>query len=354
MRDSLSALDQAIACCGNKLNAADVRALLGAFSIELLEKITGALADGDSRRMLEVVDELERNGQNLQHFSRELARYFRNLLVARISGRGDAPDRGLGGPEGKAGGDRRADSPKRISRATCSFRWICSAICNFAAAAVSSGDRAGRAWCMRDACCPSKKRSPQLDTGVREPPPAPAPRVAAPPPPRVAPPRTGPSPFELDRAKKSGGSSASRTPEPQSSGANALAPQPSRVPETVAAGDWRQKLHAALMELGMPFTADAVENARIAEVKGELRVTASKGDSLALRPEDLNKAVAHITGREMRIRIIIGDPGETVQPIEKPVADEDAATSRALSNPEVQRFREVFGGEIRKVRNLKE
>ena len=104
----------------------------------------------------------------------------------------------------------------------------------------------------------------------------------------------------------------------------------------------------------MPFTADAVENARIAEVKGELQVTASKGDSLALRPEDLNKAVAHITGREMRIRIIIGDPGETVQPIEKPVADEDAATSRALSNPEVQRFREVFGGEIRKVRNLKE
>ena len=30
------------------------------------------------------------------------------------------------------------------------------------------------------------------------------------------------------------------------------------------------------------------------------------------------------------------------------------ATSRALANPEVQRFREVFGGEVRKVRNLKE
>ena len=41
--------------------------------------------------MLEVVDELERNGHNLQHFSRELSRYFRNLLVARIAG----PDRRL-------------------------------------------------------------------------------------------------------------------------------------------------------------------------------------------------------------------------------------------------------------------
>src|SRR5712691_3636451 len=86
VRDSLSALDQAIACCGSKLNAAEVRALLGAFSLESLDQVTQALLETDSRRMLEVVDELERNGQNLQHFSRELSRYFRNLLVARIAG----------------------------------------------------------------------------------------------------------------------------------------------------------------------------------------------------------------------------------------------------------------------------
>src|SRR5437660_7731720 len=62
VRDSLSALDQAIACCGSKLNAAEVRALLGAFSLESLERISEALSGGDSRRMLEVVDELEPNG----------------------------------------------------------------------------------------------------------------------------------------------------------------------------------------------------------------------------------------------------------------------------------------------------
>src|SRR6202035_5811541 len=54
VRDSLSALDQAIACCGAKLNAADVRALLGAFGIESLEKVTQALATSESRAMLEV------------------------------------------------------------------------------------------------------------------------------------------------------------------------------------------------------------------------------------------------------------------------------------------------------------
>src|SRR5258708_1806160 len=90
VRDSLSALDQAIACCGQKLNAAEVRALLGAFSLEALAKVSDALLASDSRRMLEVVDELERNGQNLQHFARELSRYFRNLLVARIAGVGGA------------------------------------------------------------------------------------------------------------------------------------------------------------------------------------------------------------------------------------------------------------------------
>src|SRR5437588_3084119 len=85
VRDSLSALDQAIACCGAKLNAAEVRALLGAFSLESLEQVTEALQARNSARMLQVVDELERNGHNLQHFSRELARYFRNLLVAKVA-----------------------------------------------------------------------------------------------------------------------------------------------------------------------------------------------------------------------------------------------------------------------------
>ncbi len=33
---------------------------------------------------------------------------------------------------------------------------------------------------------------------------------------------------------------------------------------------------------------------------------------------------------------------------------DEEVTGRALANPEVQRFREVFGGEVRKVRNLKE
>ncbi len=86
VRDSLSALDQAIACCGTTLKAEDVRGLLGAFSLDTLSQITQSLTDRDSARMLDIVDNLVRNGHHLQHFVRELSRYFRNLLVTKIAG----------------------------------------------------------------------------------------------------------------------------------------------------------------------------------------------------------------------------------------------------------------------------
>src|SRR5580700_1652350 len=86
VRDSLSALDQAIACCGDKLDAAEVRALLGMFSLESLGRVTQALANNDSQKMFDVVAELEANGRSLQHFARELARHFRNLVVVKITG----------------------------------------------------------------------------------------------------------------------------------------------------------------------------------------------------------------------------------------------------------------------------
>src|SRR3954471_5120601 len=87
VRDSLSALDQAIACCGTTLKSSELRSLLGMFSLESLQRVADALEAGSSERMLDVVMELERNGHNLQHFCRELARYIRNLLVAKIAGK---------------------------------------------------------------------------------------------------------------------------------------------------------------------------------------------------------------------------------------------------------------------------
>ena len=86
IRDSLSTLDQAIASFGKKLEAGPVKDLLGVIPAEIIDSVTSALLESQPRQMLEVVDELCREGRHLQHFSGELARYFRNLLVMKVSG----------------------------------------------------------------------------------------------------------------------------------------------------------------------------------------------------------------------------------------------------------------------------
>ena len=229
VRDSLSALDQAIACCGAKLDAAEVRALLGAFSLESLEKVTQALAAGDSRRMLEVVDELERNGHNLQHFSRELSRYFRNLLVARIAGADAAPGgclarrsarnwRAIAGAVLRRGSDAL---PAALARSVPR-----SAI--LAAAALPPGDRpgapgAGRAAAAhrRGAGASLASRRPRSDASRRR-------RAAQ----RRLRRRARASRRRAPALRHSNWIAPRRParapPEPQSSGANALAPAAGR------------------------------------------------------------------------------------------------------------------------------
>jgi DNA polymerase-3 subunit gamma/tau len=86
IRDSLSTLDQAIASFGKKLEAGAVRDLLGAIPSEIAQKILEALRDQDAAAMLAIVDRLAREGRHLQHFCGELTRYFRNLLVMKVSG----------------------------------------------------------------------------------------------------------------------------------------------------------------------------------------------------------------------------------------------------------------------------
>jgi DNA polymerase-3 subunit gamma/tau len=354
VRDSLSALDQAIACCGQKLNAAEVRALLGAFSLESLSKVSDALLAGDSRRMLEVVDELERNGQNLQHFARELSRYFRNLMVARIAG----ADRRL-----LAASDAQREQFTTIASQFSEedlTRYLALSLELFSDLQTSLQPRfhleiglvrlvhAGRLVSIEEAL-----------SGTA---PAPAPRVAGSSPPVLPEPtrpvsaaRSGPSPLELDRAKK-----APRHSDPQSAGANALAPAPAPVPMNDA--DTRQRLHAWLIEAGLTHLADAVENATIAVAGGDLAVTAPKSYGLYFKDKVFEQATREVFGRTLRVKMTVADSAAPQPALAGPrpvqsatqTGEEDEATTRALADPEVQRFREVLGGEVRRVRNLKE
>src|SRR3954464_5439742 len=62
VRDSLSALDQSIACCGRTLSVVEVRALLGMFGAESLRAVADAVQNADGAKMLEIVSHLEGHG----------------------------------------------------------------------------------------------------------------------------------------------------------------------------------------------------------------------------------------------------------------------------------------------------
>jgi DNA polymerase-3 subunit gamma/tau len=85
LRDSLSTLDQAIACCGSQLDGAALRQLLGVVTTQALDEVVEAIAAQSPERALALVDSLVREGQNLRNFAAQLARHFRNLLVVKTA-----------------------------------------------------------------------------------------------------------------------------------------------------------------------------------------------------------------------------------------------------------------------------
>jgi DNA polymerase III subunit gamma/tau len=86
MRDALSIMDQAIASSEGRLTADSVRQLVGAAPSGVLEQVLQAVANGASDEVLRLVDGLISEGHNPTHFARQLVRFIRNTLVAKVAG----------------------------------------------------------------------------------------------------------------------------------------------------------------------------------------------------------------------------------------------------------------------------
>jgi len=86
VRDALSILDQAIASSDGRLNAESVRQLIGIAPSGALEEIMAAVARSSSEEILKIVDGLITEGQNPVHFARQLVRFLRNAIVAKVAG----------------------------------------------------------------------------------------------------------------------------------------------------------------------------------------------------------------------------------------------------------------------------
>ncbi len=352
VRDSLSALDQAIACCGTTIEAKDVRDLLGLFSLDSLGTAARALKDNDPGAMLDIVMELERNGRSLQHYCRELARYFRNLLVKKIA---PANTRLIAASPGEQ--DRMAEVSGWFSEEDLT-RYLQIALDMFKDLQSALQPRlhmelgllrmihAGRLLSIEEALA-----SVGSGGGGATPPIKTPPRPTLPPP--SAPPR-----------------SFSPAPPPQ-----ATAPPPPQPPPAPPAvkpmqeGDWRSRLYAALLELKLPHTADAIEESDVVEVNGMLQITAPNRLHEMTLKGDLPAVIDQIAGRPMKFQIKVGQvAAKAASPAMQKASAANVASSaagapagdaevreRALSHPDVQRFQQLFpDAQVRQVRNLKE
>jgi DNA polymerase-3 subunit gamma/tau len=352
VRDSLSALDQAIACAGGRLEAAEVRSLLGSFSIDAFARVAESLEASDGNKMLDLVDELERNGQNLQHFARELSRYFRNLLVARMAGESTRLIAASARERGELAVLAQKFSEEDLTR------YLQLALDLYRDLQFSLQPRfhlevgllrlvhAGRLESIERALA-GLRSEPRSEPKPRAP--IAAPSISAAPISAATPAlRRGPSPFELDRLKKAG----IREPQAASTaGANALAAAPLISGAEI---DWHGQILEGLNALGLTFTADAIAHAEISASGNEVTVKIPNEFKLMTNVTELQQAAQKQQLGPVRFKLIFGEV-TSAPVISTPKAPQESELSeRALAHPEIQRFREAFGGEVRAVRNLKE
>ncbi|MHB8174485.1 MAG: DNA polymerase III subunit gamma/tau [Nitrospirota bacterium] len=93
VRDSLSLLDQVISFCGQSgIREADIDETLGLVGRAAVREAAQAIISQDPARAIELVDSLVDKGHDLRRFTAELAGFFRDMMVCRISKK---PERAL-------------------------------------------------------------------------------------------------------------------------------------------------------------------------------------------------------------------------------------------------------------------
>jgi DNA polymerase-3 subunit gamma/tau len=329
VRDSLSALDQAIACCGKTLRVEDVRALLGVFAIASLRSVAEAVQQQDGARMLDIVQELEATGQSLQHFSRELSRYWRNLLVAKISGK---PTRLIAGSDQEqqalletSAGFSEEDLTRYLNLTLDLYKALQSSLQPrlHLELGLIKLVHAGRLQSIESALAGLEKSPPLVASA----------RASAPRPPAFQAPVQAVAPKAL-------------VEEPIAAAPALLVPT----------GDLRQDLHAALNQEGLHFSADAILQADVSAQGSELLVRGAKTLSFALKDPAIQRVASRLLGKNVRVKFEVGESSKAAAPIPaRSVGEDPDLRARALSHPGVKRFQELFpDAQVRTVRNLNE
>ena len=91
MRDALSIMDQAIASAPMvdgkaKLDGGEIRELMGTVPDAVFERILEAIGEGQSAAVMEELNRLLNAGNSPSQMARQLVRYLRNCLMAKLGG----------------------------------------------------------------------------------------------------------------------------------------------------------------------------------------------------------------------------------------------------------------------------
>jgi DNA polymerase-3 subunit gamma/tau len=350
-----------------------VRDLLGAIPSEITDEIVEALRAGNAAAMLSLVDRITAEGRHVQHFCGELTRYFRNLLMLKVSGE-ETRLVTLGPNERKRViGHLKLFSQEDLTRylqfllelyrelqhaAQPRFRLEVGLLKLVYAGHLQSIEKVLAGWGgdpqggSQGETGPSAKGSASGGGPSR--------RAASPMPgPLVRPPAV-----RLAAPVQSPAQAAAVQEPPKLAGPGA---GPARA-GAAGAGDLRTQLMRALIDAGDEHLADAIEHGAVEQTEKQIEIR-SLGEyrtSLEMDMDTLTQSLRQIAGRD--VRVTLGSnlqeveldpsvaPAAARRPAERSGANGEAkgeAAGRALADPEVQKYQKLFDGQVREVRDLR-
>jgi DNA polymerase-3 subunit gamma/tau len=382
MRDALSILDQAIASTGGSLNADAVRQLVGAAPSAVLEEVMQAVARSASDEVLQQVDKLAGEGHSPTHFARQMVRFLRNAVVAKVAGK----ESGLL--------QISSDERERVARVAELFseedlaRHLQIMLRTHSELGYKQEQRfhlelgllkmthAQRLLPLEQllsgqiaAAAPARPAPPAVSrTGSVRPAEAPAARAGF------------VSPFEADSARKGGPKpqmsvTANDAPGPRAVGVPSSAPEvlmgaavpaaaPAAMPGAEEAGDEsiaeavRRAVLGTLAEAGQRLLVGMLETGEWSLRGNELNVKVEASETIinmSVGAEARRLAVATasgVAGRPLKLRVLPGGKPQEVTPSARPAAN--GGRSRAEQDPLVKRLQEKFGAEIRTIIDYRE
>jgi DNA polymerase III subunit gamma/tau len=407
MRDALSIMDQAIASCGTTLSTEIVRGLVGSVPSEVLEDVMDAVARNSGEDVLRLVDRLLVEGQSAQHFARQMLRFLRNAMVAKVAG-SDSQVLQISSDERA----RVARVAERFSEEDLArFMQIMlrthselgykheqrfhlelgllklvhaqrllpleELLSSEAGKSSSAGSAPRSGAASSRTAAPAASRPSLVSRSSSES------ESAATRPPAVSP-FSKPSPFEADRSRKSGPKAEAQpsftASDPASAGAATKSATSSAAVEagtaTAAAvevtGDpqpandavslelARDAVMAALNDAGHEVLAHNLEEGEWSLSGSEVSVNVAISQVLidvGLGPEPkriIQTALSQAAGRPMKFKMVSGATPVAAKASTPRPANGAGARSRAMADPVVQRMQEKFGAEIRTVIDQKD